>query len=108
MKESDKYKRCAICDHCYIDHPDEPRTFIWDEMINGWSCSDCMKVIVSDLGTSVITKKDHERAYWLGLTERAEEGDPFPRRPRDQLLEETPVDPLQARLNTYLEVDDGS
>lgn len=106
QKHIDKnYRRCLICDFCSMGETDDTRHFTWDEIENGWNCNHCKSAIQDDLED---TLKDGPTTYWLNLAERRATDEEFSKAslPLEKLP--GPVDPLQARLNRYPEVDDGS
>ena len=104
------YKRCIICDYCNAtsNTGEPPRKFVWDEVDNGWNCSQCQKEVTYHLEDLFSASETQIEAYWLKPSERPTSGNFDPQ--VSNLLENSraAVDPLQARLNAYPEVQDGS
>lgn len=98
-------KRCLVCDFCKETDGGPSRSFIWDQVEQGWNCNHCQREIQNTIEDAF---KEVSPNYWIGLTERPPTDAEILQ--REFTIEELPasVDPLQARLNAYLEVDDGS
>ena len=98
-----KHKRCVICDFCKETDGGPGRSFVWDNVENGWNCSHCQKEVSRTIED---TNPEASPAYWQKPTERRPTDSEFFH--RELPLEDLPeaVDPLQAHLNDYLEVDE--
>ena len=102
-----QFNRCSICNYCSAtdSHNGSQRRFTHDKVSDEWHCSKCKDSIVStleDVKDPIITY------YWLEMTERPATDEPFVLGALSLEDLDEAVDPLQARLNAYPEVDDGS
>ena len=99
------HKRCAVCDFCKETDGGPSRSFIWDDVMQEWNCDRCQKEIQYAIEDA---EPDLTCAYWIKHAQRPPTDAEFSK--REYHLEDIsePVDPLQANLNAYTEVDDGS